>query len=511
IDMLRNRPPVANPDQITAYEDDGGPVVFSTDHLLANDTDPNPWDVLTVTAVGTSGVDAAVSMTDGVVTYDIGSGFQYLSQGEILQDSFTYIVSDIKGATDEGVVNVDIIGVNDIPITEADMAQVTEDLAPVAQGNVLANDYDIDLADVLRVAEPGVYAGTYGSLSLTEDGAYTYTLENESNIVQTLGRHHVVTEHFDYMVSDGIAEVASSLEVTLSGVNDAPIVAMPLEDRHLTFHKPFSWKMPKDSFIDIDQGDVLDYTATLADGSPLPEWLSFDAEKQTFSGWTPKMVDYVDVQVTATDRVAATGSTEGSLSAADVFRVFVNHGNQGVGNGVDATPPGHDRDFNDDPGTAPGNPGAKGGNGNANGWGLDLLVESGLTGNSDKGKDGAPGQIVAEAVSARDKKKPDFYLKAADWDKNSAGGNSVSFGNQAAVFARWLAMDLAVSEALANRQSLSWLDDRFGADASALGRAGDGMLGSTHMFGKDGFSLLAGNGHDLKTFRGLDDGLRKIA
>ena len=142
---------------------------------------------------------------------------------------------------------------------------------------------------------------------------------------------------------------------------------------------------------------------------------------------------------------------------------------------------------------------------------MNLIVESGLTGNSDKGKDGAPGQIVAEAVSARDKKKPSYYLKAADWDKNSAGGNSVSVDKQVAVFASWLAMDLAVSEALANRQSLSWLDDRFGADASAQGRSGAGMLGSTRMFGKDGFSLLADNGHDLKTFRGLDDGLQKIA
>lgn len=40
-----------------------------------------------------------------------------------------------------------------------------------------------------------------------------------------------------------------------------------------------------------------------------------------------------------------------------------SRGNEGVGNGVDAPPPGHDYNFNDGPGTSPGQPGAQGGNG----------------------------------------------------------------------------------------------------------------------------------------------------
>jgi hypothetical protein len=164
-------------------------------------------------------------------------------------------------------------------------------------------------------------------------------------------------------VSDGIAEVASSLEVTVSGLNDAPVVIAPLADQQLNFHKPFSWNIPASSFVDIDNGDVLDYTATLADGSALPEWLSFDSGNLTFSGWAPKQVMDVDVMVTATDRVADTGSTVGSLSVSDVFRVSVSHGNEGVGNGDEAAPSGQDDNFNDYAGTTPGNPGAKGGNG----------------------------------------------------------------------------------------------------------------------------------------------------
>ena len=334
-----------------------------TGHLLANDTDPNPWDVLTITAVGDSGVGATVLFADGEITYDIGSSFQYLAEGEVLRDSFAYTMRDIKGATDEGVVPVDIIGVNDIPITEADTAHLTEDEATIAQGKVLANDYDIDVIDVLRVIEPDDFAGNYSSLALAADGVFTYILDNENSVVQTLGRGAEVMEHFDFTVSDGIAEVASSLEVTVSGINDAPVVVVSLVDQQLNFHKPFSWNISASSFVDIDNGDVLDYTASLADGSALPEWLSFDSETQTFSGWTPKQVMDVDVMVTATDRVAGTGKTEGSLSVSDVFRISVSHGNEGVGNGDEATPSGQDDNFNDHAGTTPSNPGAKGGNG----------------------------------------------------------------------------------------------------------------------------------------------------
>ena len=43
-------------------------------------------------------------------------------------------------------------------------------------------------------------------------------------------------------------------------------------------------RLPPDSFSDVDVGDTLTLSATLADGSPLPAWLSFDPATQTFSG-----------------------------------------------------------------------------------------------------------------------------------------------------------------------------------------------------------------------------------
>ena len=515
IEMLTNRPPEANPDYITAYED-GGPVVFSTSFLLANDTDPNPWDVLTVPSIGESEVGASVSLVNDEVTYDIGGGFQYLAQGEVLQDNFSYIVRDLKGATDIGNVLVDIVGVNDTPITEVDFDQVIEDDAIIAQGNVIANDYDIDIADVLSVVAPFEHTSDYGTLSLVSDGTYTYTLDNDSSVVQTMGRYHQITEHYDFAVTDGIEEVASSLEVTVSGTNDAPIVATPLADQQLIFHKPFCFQVPDGSFIDIDAGDALNYTATLEDGSALPDWLSFDSENLVFSGRAPKNVEYLDVKVTATDMVAATGSTEGSLSASDVFRVSVWHGNQGVGNGGDAPPWGLVYNFNDGVGTGPGDPGAKGG---LRATQQHRVQERNLAHVDFSGDqlNAASDSIVpaneSEFDSWQQPQKKEDYLNAGHWkkQKQQLPERNVAHPDTSAMFARWLAMDLAVSEALADRHVPSWLDERLGADTTVLCETQGALLGSKSMFGKDGFSLLPGNGQELKTFRGLDDGLRKIA
>lgn len=250
IEALLNKPPVAVADSITAYED-GGVVVTPTIVLLANDTDPNPNDELTVISAGTSTLGMDVSLINGLVRYDIGNRFQELGREAVLHDSFGYEISDRMGAAADSVVNVDIVG-----------------------------------------------------------------------------------------------------------TNDAPILVKALVDQAINFNKPFSWQLPVNSFTDIDQGDALDYTATLANGSPLPDWLKFDAATLTFSGMALNEAGFADIRVIATDRVAASGSTTGSLSVSDVFRLSVVHGNEGVGNGQDTPPPGQSSNFNDGPGTSPGTPGA---------------------------------------------------------------------------------------------------------------------------------------------------------
>ncbi len=495
IEMLINRPPVVSNDSFTVYED-GGAVSLPYTNLLANDTDPNPGDHLTVVSVGSSVVGATVTMQNGEVIYDIGSSFQELGQGDVLQDSFSYTISDDKGATATGLVEVGIIGVNDAPVTTPDNAFLTEDLLTSVSGNVLTNDTDIDAGTVLSVAAPGSYTGTYGAFELAADGSYLYALNSTAHDVQSLGRTAEAADQFDYAATDGLAVTPSTLKLAIKGINDAPIISKPLADQDLTYNKPFSWQMPSDSFIDIDKGDALTYTATLADGSALPEWLQFDASTGTFSGWTPKQIGTMEVRVSATDNVAATGSTEGSLSVSDVFSLTVSHGNEGLGNGQDAAPAGHDYNQND-----------------------GLL-------NSKLGSDSLPladdlGTTTTPAASTNVSSttagmsqdtatgQPGNYLDVEQLDEYLNEFDKTVFVNNVNMAAQWQKISNALAHDLANLGNAEANSHRLGAD-TGFGRDMAGTLGSTQAFTMD-TTLASGNcGTELKGFNGLQEGMKRM-
>lgn len=104
--------------------------------------------------------------------------------------------------------------------------------------------------------------------------------------------------------------------LTVLNVNDAPTLDHPIVDQIAAEDTLFSFTLVPETFSDIDVGDVLSYSATLADGTPLPSWLSFDPQSHTFMG-TPRAVDIgnLNVSITATDL--------GQLSASDIFGLTV--------------------------------------------------------------------------------------------------------------------------------------------------------------------------------------------
>jgi hypothetical protein len=98
--------------------------------------------------------------------------------------------------------------------------------------------------------------------------------------------------------------------------NQAPIVLAPIGDRAAQEHAPFLFTLPPDAFADADAGDRLTYSASLADGAPLPGWLQFDPATLRFSGTPgPGDIGSLALRVTATDRAGA--------SATQVFRLEV--------------------------------------------------------------------------------------------------------------------------------------------------------------------------------------------
>ena len=199
---------------------------------------------------------------DGTATYTLYNSLpsiQGLGQGETLTDTLAYSVSNSQGVTLPGSFTVTIHGTNDIPTVAAAVASVTEDTKITASGTLPAPQ-DADIHDTVAFLPQTNTAGLYGSLTLSADGTYTYTLNNASPLVQGLGTGESVTDAFTYTVSDGHGGTASNtLTVTINGTEDLPVLtpatASVREDVQLTA----SGVVPLP--FDADIRDTLTFTA----------------------------------------------------------------------------------------------------------------------------------------------------------------------------------------------------------------------------------------------------------
>jgi Ca2+-binding RTX toxin-like protein len=99
--------------------------------------------------------------------------------------------------------------------------------------------------------------------------------------------------------------------------NHAPTLVTPLADQSGSEGLTFSYTVPTAAFSDPDAGDVLTYSATKADGSELPSWLSFNTGTRTFSGTPPNgSSGTISVMVMAMD--------PGNLTVSDIFDLVVS-------------------------------------------------------------------------------------------------------------------------------------------------------------------------------------------
>ena len=123
--------------------------------------------------------------------------------------------------------------------------------------------------------------------------------------------------------SDGSASVSTTFALTVTNVNDAPVVAVPIPAQDIAQDSALSFTVPAGTFSDPD-GDTLTLSATLANGAPLPAWLTFNAATGTFSG-TPGNSDVgsLSIRVTANDGDASV-STTFALTVTNVNDAPVN-------------------------------------------------------------------------------------------------------------------------------------------------------------------------------------------
>jgi hypothetical protein len=98
----------------------------------------------------------------------------------------------------------------------------------------------------------------------------------------------------------------------LKHTNFDPYVKTPIADQTAIAGTRFSFKVDDATFFDDDGNDTLSFTASLADGGPLPSWMHFDPATKIISG-TPLASGTYKITVTATDTAKASALSSFSV------------------------------------------------------------------------------------------------------------------------------------------------------------------------------------------------------
>ena len=246
-----NQLPIAFNDSITLPEDTA--LKFDA---IQNDKDPESDPLRVVGVVNAAGnAGSAVLGVDGQITYTAIGKFDSLGAGERANESFTYVVSDGRGGSDEGRVDVQITGVNDAPVARADQISVGQNQS--ISFNPLSNDSDIDHNDSIQITGVSSQQGNAGIVGIGTDGkTLTYTAAGKFD---SIPRGQATSETFTYTIADkaGLTSTAQ-VNVTISGDNDKPVVVNDTiavtEDQAISFN-------PAGNDTDPDQGDKVRVSA----------------------------------------------------------------------------------------------------------------------------------------------------------------------------------------------------------------------------------------------------------
>jgi len=154
----------------------------STVTLVITDSDGNEQTVTATVENGTYTVDAETPLSEG----------EYSVEASVTDPAGNTATSNDVGA---------LIG--------GDSGEVTEDGVTEASGALV----DVESTDVVA----GTQSDDYGTFSVNEAGEWTYTLNNEADVVQGLNEGDTVSQSFVVELSDGST---TTVDILITGVDD---------------------------------------------------------------------------------------------------------------------------------------------------------------------------------------------------------------------------------------------------------------------------------------------------
>ncbi|MDF4891885.1 tandem-95 repeat protein, partial [Vibrio parahaemolyticus] len=196
-----NDPPVAGSTSYTVHEDNS--ITISDEQLLANSSDiEGDVDISSVTYSGNDGVFQ--DNGDGTYTFSPNENFN----GQVQLD---VTIQDENGATVDTHINVDVLPINDPPVSGDLAYTINEDSSiTLSQEQLLAKVGDIDSENLEAI---NLSTDDNATIQYNDDGSYTITPDENYNGDLDLT--------FDIIDNDG-GSVQVGLDITVNPVNDLP-------------------------------------------------------------------------------------------------------------------------------------------------------------------------------------------------------------------------------------------------------------------------------------------------
>ncbi|ARP00586.1 Polymer-forming cytoskeletal [Vibrio alginolyticus] len=212
-----NDPPIAGATSYSVNEDEV--ITISSEQLLANASDVE----------GEVAIDSvSYSGSDGIFT-DNGDGtFSFAPNENFNGDvSLDVVVTDEDGATIATNANIDVLPVNDAPVSGDLAYSVDEDGSiTLSQEQLLAQASDVDGDDLT-------------ASNLTVDGNATVVANDDGSFTITPDADFNGDIDLSFDITDGDATIQATADLTVNPVNDLPTVGQPQfvtqEDTSFTF------------------------------------------------------------------------------------------------------------------------------------------------------------------------------------------------------------------------------------------------------------------------------------
>ena len=239
----------------------------------------------------------ATAFTTGTVTYTLSS------VGIFIPSSLVVGTPAVKIYGDTGGTPGTLLATMTNPGTFADNAVHTF-TAPANTTLSASTTYWVVTSNSAALGGTGFRVGVVGNTTLDSGAAAGWSIG--------------AARLKNYIAAPSWNHSTRRIRFEIRGTNP-PTVATAIPDQSATAGTAFSYVFPANTFSDADTSDTLTYTATKADDTALPTWLSFAASTRTFSG-TPQAADAGTVAV----KVTASDGNGGSVSDAFDITVIIS-------------------------------------------------------------------------------------------------------------------------------------------------------------------------------------------